>query len=208
MNSTDLLHRLIYLDRAFVSNAYEVILNKQPVTQVVKTEGGNAGVQIPMFSAGVSATESKTFTASTFGMLVELWDELNKLPDIGNATLPDHAPSITCWISGEFTVSEIKVRSRTKAHSQEPKKKLLGISQHDPVKAAQMYFSIRSEGGPMLALVTTPDYFASGIDAFIKFTGTVLDQASIPVRSLVRVYAAKNSFNEWIAVPLVIVESG
>lgn len=205
MPNTQLLHHLVYLDRDFVAGAYEAILGEAPVTQVTKNEGMNAGAKIPFFSAGVSAAESKTFSVSTLGMLVKLLPEINQLPSISKPPLPEGAASITGWIEGTLSVSKVVVRASSKVHEQlSPAGGL--VQPYDPEKASETYFAIHAQSGVKLALITTPDYFSSGLDALTKLSETVLDKASIPVRALVRVYAATSSFKEWIAVPLVIIE--
>lgn len=205
MPNAQLLHHLVYLDRDFVTGAYEAILGEAPVTQVTKNESMKAGAQIPFFSAGVSATESKTFSVSTFGMLAKLLPELNQLPTISKVPLAEGAASTTCWIEGALCVYKVVVRESSKVHEQRSPAGGFGQT-YNPEKASETYFAIHAPSGVKLALITTPDYFSSGLDALTKLSATVLEKASIPVRALVRVYAATSSFKEWIAVPLVVIE--
>lgn len=205
MLNAQLLHHLVYLDRDFVTGAYEAILGEAPVTQVTKNEGMKAGTQIPFFSAGVSAGESKTFSVSTLGMLSKLLPELNQLPVISKPPLDHGGASKTGWVEGTLSVCKVIIRESSKVHEQfSPVGGL--IQPYNPEKASETYFAIHARSGVKLALITTPDYFSSGLDALTKLSGTILDKASIPVRALVRVYAASSSFKEWIAVPLVIIE--
>jgi len=80
------------------------------------------------------------------------------------------------------------------------------FQEYSQEKASQTYFAIHGTEGIKLALITTPDYFSSGIDALTGLYETVLDKVVIPVKALVRVFAATSSFNEWITVPLVVLE--
>lgn len=64
-----LFERLIYLDRDFVSAAYELEKGYSPETKITKTEGLNAGIAIPLFSAGASSIESKAYSVSTLGIV-------------------------------------------------------------------------------------------------------------------------------------------
>jgi hypothetical protein len=205
MASKTILETLVYLDRDFVAAAYESIKGHAPITQVTKNEGMNAGANIPFFSAGLSSQETRTFSVSTFGMLKDLLPEFEKYPDHSSPPLADGAASAIGWIEGELSVFKVVVKENSKNHDQLPNFRPSGV--YDPVKASETYFAIRTKGGTLkLALVTTPDYFSSGLAALLRLYETVLDHVSIPVRSLVRVYGATSSFNEWVGVPLLVYE--
>jgi len=205
MDSKGLLETLVYLDRDFVAAAYEALKGHAPLTQVTRNEGKNAGATIPFFTAGLSATETRTFTVSTFGMLTELLPEFEKYPLLAAPPLPAKSASRIGWIAGELSVFKVVVKERSKQHDQLTRVSSVGT--YDPVKGSETYFAVRSAGGTLkLALITTPDYFTSGLGALLRLYETVLEQVSIPVRALVRVYGATSSFQEWIGVPLLIHE--
>jgi hypothetical protein len=201
-----LLERLIYLDRDFIAGAYEALKGHAPMTQVTKSEGMNAGAKIPIFSAGLSATETRSFGVSTFGMTIELLQELEHYPEHVLPPLGTTAPSRIGWIEGEFSVFKVVVRSNSKSHDQLKSPGAHMASPYNTEKASETYFAIRNLAGLKLALVTTPDYFSSGVASLTGLYETVLEQVSIPVRALVRVYDAKSSFNEWVGVPLFMYE--
>ena len=205
LKSKPILETLVYLDRDFVAAAYESIKGHAPITQVTRNEGMNAGANIPFFSAGLSSQETRTFTVSTFGMLKDLLPEFENYPNLASPPLADGAASQIGWIEGELSVFRVVVKANSKDHDQLPNAHCSGV--YDPVKATETYFAIRTKGGSLkLALVTTPDYFSSGVAALLRLYDTVLDQVSIPVRALVRVYGATSSFKEWVAVPLLAYE--
>ena len=207
MPSKTILNTLVYLDRDFVAAAYEALKGHAPLTQVTKSEGMNAGAKIPFFNGGLSAQETKTFAVSTFGMLTELMPEFEMYPRHTAPPLQEDGLSRIGWIEGEFSVFKVVVKERSKKHDQLSKPGS-SISPYDPEKDSETYFAIRTENGHLkIALVTTPDYFSSGVGALLRLYETVLDQVSIPVRALVRVYGATSSFKEWIGVPLLIYES-
>ena len=83
---------------------------------------------------------------------------------------------------------------------------MLFRSYHNQIVASETYFAIH-DGDLKLALITTPDYFSSGLNALTKLYETVLEETTIPVTALVRVMASRSTFNEWIGVPLVILEA-
>ncbi len=207
MTIDQLLHRLIYLDRDFISGAYEAIAGKAPTTRITKNEGIKAGAQIPFFSAGVSAGESRTFSVSSLGMLHELLPKLEEYKQIELSAIGPRKPSMIGWLVGELSIFKVEVKAQGKEHEQLSQVDVHKIFQtHNPVVASETYFAIHSSNGLKLALITTPDYFSSGLDALTKLYATVLEETAIPVRGLVRVFSARSTFNEWIAVPLVILE--
>ena len=205
MTNTDLLNRLVYLDRDFIAGAYEATFDEAPITQITKNEGLKAGAQVPFFSAGLSAAESRTYSTSTFGMLIKLLPELERIPAMPHPPIEKRAASSTCWVEGSLVIYKVVVKSSSKRHDQLPSGP---PSAYDQEKASETYFAIQAPNGVKLALITTPDYFSSGLDALTKLWGTVLDEVSIPVKALVRVYSANSTFNEWLAVPLFIKEHG
>lgn len=201
MTPKEALDFVVYLDRDFVAGAYEAIKGHAPMTQVTKNEGMNAGAKIPFFAAGLSAQETKTFSVSTFGMLRELLPEFEKYPLHTAPPLSDGTCSRTGWIEGELTVYKVVVKDGSTKHEPQSDKRA------EAIKASETYFAIRTVGGTTkIALVTTPDYFSSGVAALLRLYETVLAEVSIPVRALVRVYGATSSFREWVGVPLLIYE--
>ena len=201
-----LLHRLIYLDRDFISGAYEEITGNAPTTQITKNEGKNAGAKIPFFSAGLSAAETKTFSVSSLGMLRELLPKLETAETLTKDSFGNRKPSRIGWIEGEFSIFKVEVKEMGKSHDQLSRISRGGVQFHNPIVASETYFGIHGATGLKLALVTTADYFASGLNALTNLYATVLEETTIPVRALVRVIASRSTFNEWIAIPLVILE--
>lgn len=203
MNS--LLDQLIYLDRDFISGAYEEQTGKAPTTQITKTEGLNAGAKIPFFSAGLSAGESRTFAVSSLGMLRELLVHLDSLPSLSPKMVGQKKRSTTGWIVGELSIFKVKVKEHGKEHEQLSGVPTSPVRYNNQTVASETYFAIHGSG-LKLALITTPDYFSSGLSALTNLYATVLEETTIPVRALVRVMASRSTFNEWIGIPLVIME--
>lgn len=42
--------------------------------------------------------------------------------------------------------------------------------------------------------------------SLLKLYETVIEETTIPVKALVRIISSRSSFNEWIGIPLVILE--
>lgn len=175
----ELINSLIYLDRAYISDLYEAITGESAATEITKNQGKRAGAAIPVFSAEVSTQETRTFPLSTLAMLSQVLGVLNQGPTLDGSAFVSEMPSQLGWIEGELSV--FKTRSTVQRRS--------GDSE---VLASDAFFQLRTLGGRLdLALITTPEYFSSGIEAFLRMQDTVLSELSLPVRAFVRVFAAK-----------------
>ena len=207
MEPRSLLESLVYLDRDFVAAAFEALKGHAPLTQITKNEGMNAGAKVPFFSAGLSATETRSFSVSTFGMLLQLLPEFETYPEHSLPPVGETEPSRIGWIKGELSVFKVVVRKNSKEHDQIKTHGSRKQAYYDPEKASETYFALRTAQGRLkIALITTPDYFSSGLGSLLKLCETVLESVSIPVRALVRVYDATSSFHEWVGIPLVVYE--
>ncbi len=80
------LHKsLIYLDREYIADHYEVATGQSPDTTITSSQGKKAGAAIPVFSAEVSAQETRSFKLSTLGMLAHAWESLIAEPDLDSS---------------------------------------------------------------------------------------------------------------------------
>lgn len=205
MNHRDIFERLVYLDRDFIAGAYEAIEGKAPASQITKNEGISAGTNIPFFSGGLSATETRTFSVSTVGMLATLLPKLKEYPQLANPPVQAGAPSSIGWIEGELSVIKVILKGTSKVHSDGPKPRSPAYGS-EAEKGSETLFSIRGRTGSKLVLITSPDYFVSGLASLLRINDVVTEEVSIPVRALIRVYAAKGSFQDWLSVPLAMYE--
>jgi hypothetical protein len=189
----DLQKSLIYLDREYIADLYEVATGQSPETTITSSQGKKAGASIPVFSAEVSAQETRSFKISTLGMLAHAWDSFNAEPDVDFSNFSLEMRSQYGWCNGELSVYKVKTSvSRSDGTSD-----VLAESEH---------FQIRQSPESSLSLITTPEYFVSGLGTLVKLQKTVLKKMSIPVRAFVRVFAAQDHAKQWVAVPLVILE--
>lgn len=211
MDKKPLFESLVYVDRDFIATAYEAFSDVAPETQVTKTETKGAGMTIPVFSANVSAVETRSFKMSTFGMLAKILENLDEYDALPNPPLGDTGRSALGWVEGELTVDTVKLRKDQKSHSGHKPDRPAGYG--PSVDASQTVFSIRGKGGKggkgglRLTLITTDSYFSSGIGALLGLSEVVVDVASIPVRALVRVLDVQGSFGDWLAVPCVMLDA-
>jgi hypothetical protein len=189
MRTLKSLDQLVYLDKEYISEKYEEVTGYTPETLITKTEGLNAGVKIPILSAGASSVESKSYKLSTRAMLPSITESLTKLNEFSSA---EHSPGKTSnvvWVSGRLFVSKVEVtRSATDERTE------------------HYYFKVSTKDESTFALITSDDYFSSGIDAFRELQGNIIEFIDMPVRALLRVYPAHSAFGEWIATPFIIFE--
>lgn len=204
MDKKELFGSLVYVDRDFIATAYEALCGVAPDTQVTKTEGKGAAARIPVFSANLSVTETRSFKTSTFGMLADIFKRLEAYPALDDSPLPPSGRSAIGWVKGELSVATIELRSDRKSNSQLPPQRIDAYV--SPLDATATVFTLRDGAGLTLTLITSESYFTSGFGALLGMSEVVIEQASVPVRALVRVLDVKGSFDDWLAVPLLMLD--
>jgi hypothetical protein len=101
---SDLHKRLIYLDRDFIADLYEVTTGKSPNTAISKNQSKKAGAGLSLFSAEVSAQETRSYKVSTLEMLAQTWKGLSAEPDLDSAKFASEMTSRYGWFEGELSV--------------------------------------------------------------------------------------------------------
>lgn len=192
--TTDLLNELIYLDREFISNCYQIVTGQSPSTQIQKAQGMKAGASLAPFSAEVSAGETRSFSISTIEMLTDVLKVVKSDPDLEVKDFPFRSRSKTGWVSGEIGMVQIGPTATAEGE------------QVDRSATTKVYFGLNGASF-RLALVTAPDYFASGIDTLRQQFRSPINELVIPVRAYVRVLPAKTYVEaQWVAVPYIVLE--
>lgn len=193
--TTDLQDRLIYLDRDFLAGRYEILSGESPSTQITKTQGKKAGAGIPVFSAEVSAIETRSFSISSLEMLAQVLPALKKEDELDPKQLRRGMPSMMGWVNGELATLTVSV-SLKRAGTDD-------YIEGEP----QGYFTLEQGRELRLALITSPDYFVSGIDTLLKMHKVATKDVAIPIRGFVRVLSAQTHVDSWVAVPYLMFES-
>lgn len=201
----DLASKLIYLDREFVSNLYESETGYSPATQITKTEGLQASAVIPLFSAGASSVESKSYSVSTLGMLRALEEKVRNFPRFDESAHDFGKASAICWLEGTLTINKVEVKRSKYTLTLVGEPKDPQSRDGERLVAEEYYFAVES-GIHKVALIPTKDYFTSGVASFKELADTVVGPIELPVNALVRVFSAQTAFKQWISVPLVILE--
>ena len=153
---------LLYLDKYYISNKYEEIKNISATVKITKTEGLNAGVKIPLFSAGASAVESKSYELSTNAMLIEIIDELKKHHDFDVSNHAIGKPSHYCWVNGTMSISKITLKRNKYTLT------IIGDAKEsektpEELISEETYFRLKDNNGNKFSLLATDEYFTSGI---------------------------------------------
>lgn len=190
-----LLKSLVYLDRDFISDCYEACEGVNPQTLITKNQGKKAGASVLPFSAEISAQETRAFSVSTFEMLRKLWPTFfENEPFVSGEQCAERSPSVFGWLDGSLSTLNVK-RTRTGGGEKE-------------VLAGSNHFVLRnSQIGRAAALITASEYFSSGFDALLQLQETLLNKFSLPVAIYAKVLPATDHGDNWIAVPLVIIET-
>lgn len=193
MLTSELHSSLIYLDRDFIAGTYEIASGNSPSSQITRTQGKKAGAALPIFSAEVSAVETRTFPVSTLEMLANVLPTLQTKAALDPSSLSLRMSSQVGWVNA--TLSTLTAF---------PSTGIAGSPTYE--KGEQQGCFTLSSGQLKFSLITTPDYFVSGLDALLKMHKVLVHELSIPVRALLRVIAARDHMQGWIAVPYVIHE--
>ena len=190
-----LLKSLVYLDRDFIADCYEAYEGVNPQTLITKNQGKKAGASVLPFSAEISAQETRAFSVSTFEMLQKLWPIFfDNEPFISSEHCAERAPSVFGWLDGRLSTLKVK-----RTITQRGEKEVLAESNHFVLSDSQI--------GQATALITASEYFSSGFDALLQLQQTLLNKFSLPVAIYAKILPAKDHGANWIAVPLVIVET-
>lgn len=193
MLTTELHSSLVYLDRDFISGKYELVSGQSPSSQITKSQAKKAGASIPVFSAEVSAIETRTFPISSLEMLATVMPVLDREEALAPKNFRKGMSSKTGWVNAELATLIVSKSNGTP-----------GTDNHEKGEE-QGYFTLDCDQ-MKLALITTPDYFVSGLDALTKMQHVLVRDLAIPVRAFVRVIAAQSYMDQWIAIPYVIYE--
>lgn len=172
---------------------YEEEKGITPNTVISRSESLNASAKIPLFSGGASTTESKSFSISTVGMLKELFPILEKYPQYNKEEHKMGLSSFICWAEGALTIHGVERTS--------------GVGEKKIILGKENYFALVAEGEKStLAIVPTKEYWASGVSTFQTLIENVIGPIEMPVKMLVRIYSAETSFDEPMAVPVLIID--
>lgn len=194
MKGKELLEATIYADRGYVADLYETVTGTRPLTTITKNESKKAGASLQIFSAELSATETRSYAISSLEMLSEILPHLKEASEIEIEALSSRMASQSGWIEGRLSI----FRSASSVQKRDTSDVI--------TTAKDQFFYIAGPGAFKLALITNPSYFSLGLDTFLRMQQTALKSLSIPVRAYVRIFAAETYATPFVAVPLLMLE--
>jgi hypothetical protein len=183
---------LIYLDTAFIVEAYEAVTGTQPPVTITKAEDVSATLSAGFISGGASTTETKEFPVSSGRMYERVRDEFKEFPSVDLLSaeydqLPDYF-----WMTGIFGAAGSQVMQVTEVIHRE--------------SYFRLYSDLR-EHKKSLILVVNDVYFSTGYDQIQKHLAGSCQGFGIAVKGLFK-YLANDIMDAPICTPLVMMKEG
>ncbi|SDM31910.1 hypothetical protein SAMN05428957_104190 [Oryzisolibacter propanilivorax] len=186
---------LVYLDRDFIADQYEVASGEPAAATLVRTRSPQPGGGLLPFSAEVGAQEARSHPLSTLQMLGRTWPHLAGQPALNPREYAERSLTEYGWVQATLTTFQVRLRSSRDG-------------QDTAATAQSSHFQLHGESlGRHVNLVTTPDAFAPGFQALLPLQMTLLNKFALPVCAYLRLLPAKDHAENWIAVPLVVLEA-
>lgn len=183
-----IISEIIYLDNAFVVDAYQQIKDKDVAVKYTKTTDVSVGISV-LAKAGASLKESFEYPISAHSMYKEIEPNLNDVETIeltmkNYRNLPD-----LFWMEGLFGIASITQNSGK------------------PNEIKSHFFSAAStENKSNLCLSTNDVYFSSGYDQLISEVEGFSDHFIIKARMLLKCLGTTR--NHSLASPMIIIKEG
>jgi hypothetical protein len=186
--------KIFYLDKEFVSNFYEEITKEPSNTTITRDANGGVQLNAQIFSFSGGASETKSFQISTVMMLKKISNEILKFKNLKDVQIEYEQPSMVIWIDGIMTLGRVSCYEED------------NISKIRKLKSEGLCFQILSNE-QRFSLLSVNAYFFSGFFGITEWSGNILECMSVPVRALVRVISARTPDDQWIAIPLLILDA-
>ncbi len=178
----------IYLDNAFIIEAYQHIQKKDVAIKYTKTTDVSVGLNI-IANAGASLKETFEYPISIQSMYNEIESTLNKIETI-NITNENYLnlPDIF-WMEGLFGIMSSTSNSHT-------------VNE----KTNYFFSATEKENSNFLCLTTNDVYFASGYDQLLSQAEGFSDRFIIEAKMLIKSLGRNKHFT--IASPMVVKKIG
>ena len=188
----NILTKLVYIDSDFISSIYEETKKVSPKTQFSKTQSIKADSSIKIFSAGVQSQETKSFTLSSYEMVKNIYDELEKYHCFEPKNFKNCEGTQTVWFDGLFTMGELIYTKNAGTEKEE--------------KQTHIIYEIKGEDYKY-ALLAQPQSFSSNIGSLIDASPGIRRYIGIPIKALGRVLYFLEDFNFFVVTPYLIIET-
>lgn len=179
---------VVYLDNAFVVEAYQKLHGKDAAVKYTKTTDVSLGLNA-IAKAGASLKESFEYPISTHSMYKKIHDKLNEISTIevdknNCRKLPD-----IFWMDGLFGIMQFTSRVGK------------------PNESINYVFGAASkEKSTELLLATNDVYFSSGYDQLIQNADSFADGFTIEAKMLLKFLGTSRNFS--MASPMVVIKKG
>jgi hypothetical protein len=184
------LSSILYLDRAFVVEAFEAIKNTDVPVRVTKTENIAAGLSVGIANAGASLNETKEFPINCTQMYEKIKGELKELPheewENNLESLPEYF-----WAKGVLGEGAIQKTEKNNAY----------------FRASFLHlYSARDLKGIYMPLVINDSYFSTGYDQVQNNLEGSCGGFSLPIEGLFK-YLCLDSFKKPICAPMIMYKT-
>lgn len=184
----NIINKNIYLDNAFIIDAYQHIQKKDAAVKYTKTTDVSLGLNI-VASAGASLKETFEYPISIQSMYTKIESALNEIDTI---KITDenykHLPDIF-WMEGLFGIMSSTLNSNK-----------------PNAKINYFYSATEKENSNFLCLSTNDVYFTSGYDQLLSQAESFSDHFIIEAKMLIKSLGTNRNFT--IASPMVIKKIG
>ncbi len=189
-----LQHALVYLDKEFIADRYDAASGEPAATTITRLHDSRAGASALPFSAAHHVQETRSYPLSTLQMLARAWPDLAEQPAANPREYAERSLSEYGWVQG--VLSTFQVRHKSVKDGQET---MTPQSSHFQLRGPDL--------GRHIDLITSPDGFSSGFQALLPLQMTLLSKFALPVCAYLRMLPAKDHAENWIAVPLLVLEA-
>lgn len=184
----NIINENIYLDNAFIIDAYQNIQKENAAVKYTKTTDVSLGINA-IAKAGASLKESFEYPISIQSMYSKIEAELNKIDTIkitdkNYKNLPD-----LFWMKGLFGIMS------STSNSNKPNS-----------KTNYFYSATEKESSNFLCLSTNDVYFASGYEQLLSQSESFSDHFVIEAKMLIKSLGRNRHFT--IASPMVVKKIG
>ena len=180
----NIISETIYLDNAFIIDAYQHIQKKDAAVKYTKTTDVSVGINA-IAKAGASLKESFEYPISIHSMYTKIESELDKIATIkitdeNYKNLPD-----LFWMEGLFGIMS------STSNSNKPN-----------AKTNYFYSATEKESSNFLCLSTNDVYFTSGYDQLLSQAESFSDHFIIEAKMLIKSLGTNRNFT--LASPMVV----
>lgn len=175
---------IVYLDNEFLYAHYEKLTGKKPIVSLSKSEGGEAGVQLPVLGSKISTMTTKQYKASTIKILEKVLKKADR-----QFLKPDELNGNELgWIKGDISVGKWRKRKNFEVTAQE--------------EVVELNYE-----NWLFTMLYQPECFLPGYSALITGGTIVRGRISFPVEVYGKVVKKDNPIQTIFLIPFIIIRN-